>query len=53
MANARAKRDLQQVMVRMPPDLHDAVKKAAEKSDLTMAQAVRAAVRHWLQGDCP
>jgi metal-responsive CopG/Arc/MetJ family transcriptional regulator len=39
----------QQVMVRMPADLHEEIKRRAEAKDLTMAQAIRAAVRNYLQ----
>ena len=39
---------LQQVIVRMPPEMHEAIKEAAVESDLTMSQVVRAAVRRYL-----
>lgn len=36
----------------MPPDLHAAIKERALADERTMAQAVRYAVRHYLDG-CP
>jgi len=36
---------LQQVIVRMPRDMHAAIKEEAVKNDLTMSQVVRAAIR--------
>ncbi|MDP8975813.1 MAG: hypothetical protein M3N28_05490 [Actinomycetota bacterium] len=49
----RAKKNSQQfVVVRMPPELHDAIKARAAADERTMAQAVRHAVRHYLDG-CP
>lgn len=44
----RQARDLQQVQIRMPTDLHDAVKAAAYENDLTMAQFIRALLRREL-----
>lgn len=38
-----------QVMVRLPVELHDEVKRIAAELDLSMAQAIRAAVRQWVQ----
>jgi hypothetical protein len=38
-----------QVMVRMPSALRDELKKVARDRDLTMSQAVRRAVRQWLE----
>lgn len=43
-------RELRQVIVRMPRELHDAIKRRAALEDLSMAQAVRAAVRQYLAG---
>jgi hypothetical protein len=40
-------REQQQVMVRMPTSLYEEVKRTAEEHDLSMSQAVRAAVRVW------
>lgn len=37
--------ELQQVIVRMPPPMHAAIKEEAAKRDLTMSQLVRAAIR--------
>lgn len=39
----------QQVIVRMPTDMHEAIKQQAEAQDLSMAQAIRAAVRQYLE----
>lgn len=38
-----------QVMVRMPVELHDEVKRLADERDISMAQAIRAAVRQWVE----
>jgi len=38
----------QQVLVRMPADLHQALKARAASDERTMAQAVRHAVRQYL-----
>lgn len=40
--------DSQQVMVRMPPELHQAVKDRAELEDRTMSQTIRHAVKRYL-----
>ena len=40
---------LDQVIVRMPKDMHTAIKEIAAEQDLTMSQVVRAAVRRHLQ----
>lgn len=40
-----------QVLVRMPPDLRDALKAHGEANDRTMAQTVRYAVRLYLARD--
>jgi Arc/MetJ-type ribon-helix-helix transcriptional regulator len=40
-------RDQQQVMVRMPTSLYEEIKRIAEEHDISMSQAVRAAVRLW------
>ncbi len=40
--------DIQPLVVRMPLDLHQAVKERAQEDDLTMAQLVRHAVRNYL-----
>lgn len=37
------------VMVRMDPDLHDQLKRAADGLDLSMAQAIRASIRRWIK----
>lgn len=39
---------LRQVMVRMPRDMHAEVSRLAGLHDLSMAQAVRAAIRQWV-----
>lgn len=39
----------EQVMVRMPVELHDEVKRLAAERDISMAQAIRAAIRAWIQ----
>lgn len=39
---------LKQVLVRMPDDLHEAIKDRAASEDLSMAQAIRRAVREYL-----
>lgn len=39
----------QQVMVRMDPDMHQQIKARAAKEDRTMAQAIRHAVRLYLE----
>jgi predicted DNA-binding protein len=41
MANA----EVRPLLVRMPPELHEAVKATAEKQDRTMAQVAREALR--------
>lgn len=46
---ARDTSGFQQVMVRMPADLHAEVMRVAKERDLSMAQLVRAAVRAWLK----
>lgn len=38
----------QQVIVRMPAEMHRQIKEVAAESDLTMSQVVRAAVRDHL-----
>lgn len=38
-----------QVVVRMPAELHDEVKRIAVEFDISMSQAIRAAVRQWIQ----
>lgn len=43
--------DVQPIYVRMPADLHAAVKAAARAADLTMAQYIRAALRASLDGE--
>jgi predicted HicB family RNase H-like nuclease len=44
--DARPERtELQQVIVRMPQEMHAAIKDEAAKRDLTMSQLVRAAIR--------
>lgn len=40
-----AKKDEQPVLVRMPTDLHHALKTAARSEDRTMAQFIREAIR--------
>lgn len=40
-----------QVVVRMPADMHEAIKAAAKANDRTMAQEVRRAVRLYLEGE--
>ncbi len=40
------------VVVRMPVDLHEAIKDRAAADDRSMSQAIRHAVRHYLDG-CP
>lgn len=35
--------------VRLPVDLHDEVKRVAAERDISMAQAIRAAVRDWVK----
>lgn len=40
---------VQHVMVRMSPELHEEVKEVAEKYDLSMAQAIRTAIRMWVK----
>jgi metal-responsive CopG/Arc/MetJ family transcriptional regulator len=40
-------REQQQVMVRMPTTLYEEIKSIAEEHDISMSQAVRAAVRQW------
>ena len=42
------RKEHQQVIVRMPTDMHEAIKQQAKADDLTMAQAIRAAVRQYL-----
>lgn len=52
MADRRSKKGapvFQQVIVRMPPELHQAIKDRAAAEDRTMSQAVRRAVRHYLE----
>jgi hypothetical protein len=44
----REERGIQPLVVRMPLDLHQAVKERAQEDDLTMAQLVRHAVRDYL-----
>lgn len=45
--NTPTRRD--QRMVRLPPDLHDQLKQRARAEDLTISQALRRAVRRYLQ----
>jgi predicted DNA-binding protein len=40
------------VMVRMPPDLHERIKERAAAEERTMSQAIRFAIKHYLEG-CP
>ena len=40
---------MQPVMVRMPPDLYEAVKRDAEAEDRTMAQTIRRAVKQYIE----
>jgi predicted DNA-binding protein len=42
---------MEQVLVRMPPDLHRRLKERAAEDERTMAQAVRYAVRLYLGTD--
>lgn len=39
---------MRQVIVRMPRELHNAIKEEARRHDLTMSQVVRRAVRQYL-----
>ncbi len=39
----------EQRMVRLPPDLHDQLKQRARAEDLTISQALRRAVRRYLE----
>lgn len=39
--------------VRLPTDLHDAVKQRAGQEDRTMAQTIRVALRFYLQNTSP
>lgn len=41
--------DTSKVIVLMPADMHTTLKELAEFHDLTMSQAVRRAVRRWIQ----
>jgi predicted HicB family RNase H-like nuclease len=38
-----------QLLVRMPPDLHQAIKDRAAQEDRTMAQTIRQAMRFYLR----
>jgi len=40
---------MQQVMIRMPSDMYDDVKRLAESEDRTVAAEIRRAVRHHLE----
>lgn len=42
---------LQPTMVRLPVDLHEAVKARAERDDRTMASTIRRAVKQYLASD--
>lgn len=42
---------LQPTVVRLPPEMHEAVKRRAEEEDRTMAQTIRRAVRQYLATD--
>ncbi len=37
------------VLVRMPAELHNAVKAKATAEDRSMAQAIRVVLRHWVE----
>ncbi len=39
------KQDLRPTLIRLPPDLHDAIKAKAAAEERTMAQAIRHALR--------
>ena len=39
-----------QVLIRMPKDMHDAVRRLAEENDRTMAAEVRRALRGHIEG---
>lgn len=55
MANERLKdekRD-QPMYVRLPPELHEAVKRRALEDERTMAQTIRVALRYYLANTAP
>jgi predicted DNA-binding protein len=42
---------MQQVLIRMPSEMYEEVKRRAENEDRTIAAEVRRAVRRYLEGD--
>lgn len=49
MPRPKPEQPLQQVIIRMPEDLHNRIKEIAAHNDLSMAQAVRRAVRMYVE----
>lgn len=45
--------ELQATYVRLPKDLHQAVKDRSAEDERTMAQTIRLALRHYLQSTSP
>jgi predicted HicB family RNase H-like nuclease len=39
---------MRQVVLQMPPELHEEIKSRAAEEDLSMAQAIRRAIRNYL-----
>lgn len=44
-------KDTQQVIVRMPADLHTALKERAAADERSMSQAIRHAIRRYLESE--
>ena len=49
MPDEHTKSDLRPVVIRMPTDLHQAVKQTAAAEERSMAQAIRYALRMYVQ----
>lgn len=46
---AETRETFQPVLVRMPPELHQAIKQRAEDEERTMAQTIRRALKRYLE----
>jgi predicted DNA-binding protein len=49
MADTDRPRNSQQVVIQMPPELHQQIKNRAAHEDLSMAQTIRRAIREYLE----
>ena len=51
MSETRPKQELQPIVIRLPIDLHERLKRKAEEEERTMSQTMRRALKRYLEAE--